>query len=100
MVMTTPHRALDDGELDRMRTILRDAVEANVAQQPGFPPGAEADAHRAARASLEQALQRVDDGTYGTCTGCGTIIPAARLELVPDAERCVSCAQRPPRLLS
>ncbi len=37
------------------------------------------------------ALQRIDDGTYGTCTVCGGRIAPARLTLVPEADRCAKC---------
>ena len=39
---------------------------------------------------LAEAAQR---GEYGICADCGQEIPAARLEIVPDAERCVSCQE-------
>ena len=40
---------------------------------------------------IDAALARVDDGTYGQCEACGKAIPAARLEVVPEATLCVSC---------
>jgi len=40
---------------------------------------------------IEAALKRIDDGTYGTCVSCGAPIPFERLEIVPGAERCVTC---------
>ncbi len=43
---------------------------------------------------VERALARVDDGTYGICESCGTQIPVARLEVLPYATECVSCARR------
>lgn len=43
---------------------------------------------------IEQALSRIEDGTYGRCTGCGKPIPAARLAAVPGVQTCVSCAAR------
>lgn len=41
--------------------------------------------------AIEQALQRLADGSYGLCLQCGVAIPAARLHAQPTAERCVSC---------
>jgi len=41
------------------------------------------------RAEVVAALQRLDDGTYGRCVDCGKEIPAARLEVRPEASRCV-----------
>jgi DnaK suppressor protein len=41
------------------------------------------------RAQVVEALKRLDEGTYGTCIDCGKQIPAARLEVRPEAARCV-----------
>jgi DnaK suppressor protein len=38
---------------------------------------------------IEQALARLDDGTYGTCAVCGEAIPEERLAAVPYAALCV-----------
>jgi RNA polymerase-binding transcription factor DksA len=46
------------------------------------------------------ALRRVASGTYGRCVSCDEVIPAARLEVLPEAARCVDCAvhvERPRR---
>lgn len=42
---------------------------------------------------LREALERITQGTYGRCEECNAWIPRARLELVPEARRCVPCAQ-------
>ena len=42
---------------------------------------------------LEEAIQRLEDGTYGICRVCGTKIPQARLEAVPTTKICVSCKE-------
>jgi len=46
-------------------------------------------------AEIDEALARVDAGSYGTCTGCGRPIPAGRLAARPTATTCVECAGRP-----
>lgn len=38
------------------------------------------------------ALERIADGSYGICEDCGEQIGQARLEIVPEATRCVNCA--------
>jgi DnaK suppressor protein len=38
---------------------------------------------------IDKALQRLDDGTYGTCAVCGEQIPEERLAAVPYATLCV-----------
>ncbi len=43
---------------------------------------------------VERALARVADKTYGICESCGNPIPVARLEVLPYATECVSCARR------
>ena len=43
-------------------------------------------------ARIRQAIARLDAGTYGLCVACGDAIPAARLEAVPTATRCINCA--------
>lgn len=81
--------------LARMRETLVDAIETNDRQAESVAVGPERDAHRVARASLQEALERLDAGTYGACTACRDALPIERLELVPDAELCMTCVQRP-----
>lgn len=40
---------------------------------------------------LEDALKRIDKGTYGFCTDCGKLIEKERLEAVPHAQLCIRC---------
>lgn len=40
---------------------------------------------------INNALDRIDKGTYGICTNCGRPIQAERLEAVPEAELCIDC---------
>ena len=43
------------------------------------------------REQVERALERLREGTYGICEGCGRRIPEARLSYQPAATRCVEC---------
>ena len=43
---------------------------------------------------IDEALQRVDQGTYGTCDECGSDIAEARLAAVPFALLCRDCQER------
>jgi DnaK suppressor protein len=43
---------------------------------------------------VEQALAKLDTGSYGTCEGCGNPIDSARLEALPSARFCISCASK------
>ncbi|HEX5027684.1 MAG TPA: TraR/DksA C4-type zinc finger protein [Gaiellaceae bacterium] len=40
-------------------------------------------------AEIEEALGRIDDGTYGLCASCGGPIGVERLEAVPYATLCL-----------
>lgn len=42
---------------------------------------------------LQEALRRMDDGSYGLCEGCGKWIDYARLEQRPEATLCGTCAK-------
>ena len=43
---------------------------------------------------VRNALQAIEDGTYGICQRCGEPIAAARLTAMPHASLCVRCADR------
>lgn len=45
-------------------------------------------------AAIDAALKRVAAGTYGRCTTCGNEIAPARLEALPEAALCITCASR------
>ena len=49
-------------------------------------------------ATVEEALVRIDDGSYGECVDCGNAIPFQRLAAYPAAKRCVACQERAERL--
>jgi RNA polymerase-binding protein DksA len=40
---------------------------------------------------VQQALQRVENGTYGQCERCGKQIAAERLDAMPEATLCIDC---------
>jgi DnaK suppressor protein len=42
-------------------------------------------------ASIENALERMRDGSYGACEGCNSKIPMARLNALPYASYCIEC---------
>ena len=43
---------------------------------------------------IDEALRRIQDGTYGACHSCGKQIAAARLEAVPHARLCIDCKEK------
>jgi DnaK suppressor protein len=44
--------------------------------------------------AIEAALARIQAGTYGHCTDCGTAILPARLQAAPATHRCLPCQEK------
>ena len=108
------YRAQLDGSRDELLTELRqlgaDPDSRKVRQlgdvDDNFADSASATAERAETltlieqanqrlADVERALERIDDGLYGTCERCGKPIAPSRLEARPMSVRCVECAALP-----
>ena len=99
-------------ELDRSLAVLNGAhqkypLAADYPQDPADAGTnlAESDrseailaAARTRRALVVDALQRLDNGTYGTCVDCGRAVPEGRLEAKPEAARCLTCQAKRDRL--
>ncbi len=47
--------------------------------------------------TIDGALKRIDDGTYGKCVNCGAPIPEERLEAMPWATLCIDCKRKEER---
>jgi DnaK suppressor protein len=43
---------------------------------------------------IDAALQRISNGTYGVCEGCGEAISESRLALLPETRWCRDCEER------
>jgi DnaK suppressor protein len=41
--------------------------------------------------AINEALERIDEGTFGTCRRCGKPIAEERLDAIPYANRCIDC---------
>ena len=48
---------------------------------------------RAELAAIDEALGRIEDGSYGDCEECGEKIGEVRLKAIPWAPRCISCQE-------
>jgi DnaK suppressor protein len=48
-------------------------------------------------ASIKAALGRINDSSYGICTRCGEQISFKRLNAMPEAALCISCAHEAER---
>ena len=47
-------------------------------------------------ASIEAAMQRLENGNYGICITCGEAISEQRLNVRPESLECVDCAELSP----
>ncbi len=71
------------GRLTRMEALNDKGVNEHVLSQA-----------RKSLQRLENALRRMEQGTYGICVRCGKEIPLTRLQHVPEALFCVPCAEK------
>jgi RNA polymerase-binding transcription factor DksA len=44
---------------------------------------------------VDDALAKIEGDTYGTCESCGQQIAEGRLEAMPSARFCMTCASAP-----
>ena len=43
---------------------------------------------------VDEALVRIEDGSYGNCVECKKSIPIARLKAIPYAKTCLKCQEK------
>jgi RNA polymerase-binding protein DksA len=43
---------------------------------------------------IDLALKRLENGTYGVCSDCGTSIQMERLEIMPTVSLCIDCQKQ------
>jgi len=72
-----------------------DEIQANERREIGFATR-ELLVGRVNR--LSAALDRLNDGEYGTCVECEEPISPARLQALPEVQTCVQCQDRLERL--
>ncbi|MFL5813568.1 MAG: TraR/DksA family transcriptional regulator [Bdellovibrionia bacterium] len=52
------------------------------------------DRERQLLTKIDEALARIDDGTFGTCVDCEEPIEVRRLEARPVSDLCIACKER------
>ena len=77
------YQDLGDGEGDDVQERAR--YEENIASEQQL----EVDLMR-----VENALKRIDNGTYGKCQKCDKDISEERLMAFPSAENCIECENK------
>jgi len=68
------------GRLSRMDSLQNQHMSQNLQER-----------ERARYGAIRAALERIETGEYGICTGCGEQIDPGRLVVVPEAEHCPDC---------
>lgn len=43
---------------------------------------------------IDRALERIEQGTYGVCELCSSMIPDERLNALPEASACMKCMKK------
>ncbi|HZV17566.1 MAG TPA: TraR/DksA family transcriptional regulator [Sphingobium sp.] len=71
-----------------------DSSEQAVEVQDDVPLEQQAALIAKAVGSVNRALLRIENGTYGTCVLCGADIAPRRLEARPEASLCIDCARK------
>ena len=79
------------GDLSSMPIHMADIGTDNYEQE--FALGL-MDSERKLLREIDDAMRRIDEGTYGVCEGTGKPIPKARLEAQPWARYCVEYARK------
>lgn len=97
-------------ELQRIedRTAGRDRLNSDFAGEDFDEPGGDAAQETLERSqsmalgdnlremldNVNNALKKIEEGTYGLCDSCSKPIPKARLDIMPSATMCTTCRER------
>lgn len=79
---------------DRPDTSDQDTGDAAIQLQSIDREMASQEVISAQRERISEALQRIEDGTYGRCIDCGRELSDERLEARPEAARCIEDQQK------
>lgn len=83
--------------IDRIKADIGRGLEADSKEQAGQLENKEvldalANEATAEVAQISAALMRMEEGTYGVCSGCGEFIDERRLDARPYSLECIDCA--------
>ncbi len=86
------HNKLEDHLHNRDREVPQDSAERATFRENDEVLEALDDQARHQIKDIRAALKRLDDQSYGVCLTCGDDINPRRLEVLPAAPLCTSCA--------
>ncbi len=87
LIEAVPEKAGSAGDLSHVPTHNADRESEDIDNEMFLIHNEEA-----ILADVQGALERIEDGVYGTCTECGGKIADARLEALPYTPYCIDCA--------
>ena len=79
------------GDLSNMPIHMADIGSDNFEQE--FTLGLIENEEEMLRA-IDEALERIEDGSYGKCESCGKMITKERLKVLPHASLCIECQRQ------
>ena len=85
------------GELDVDSDDLPDEIDTAVAESSSSFTGQMREREERLVAKIDRMLEKIDQGTYGECEGCGDEIGAKRLVARPVASLCIACKEEQER---
>lgn len=84
-------RRLEDDAYRNMASEVGDAGDASTATDQADLRNSQIERDVNELRTIDAALARFEEGSYGICTRCGGDIGEARLRANPAAERCIAC---------
>ncbi len=84
------NRAVTDETVDEQAQDMVDRATSAYTREFAFSLS---EADRKALLLIEQALLRIEQGTYGVCVHCQGVVQEKRLEAVPWARHCLECQE-------
>lgn len=110
-VKTNPYQVYEDALRAKQRELLdsyeRDKAAGNALPDDGIQDLADkaasayskelnfslSDGERNLLMSIDEAFNRMREGSYGTCTNCQNVIGEKRLQAVPWTSFCIDCQE-------
>ena len=83
-----------DGHSDFRENAVLDMEDMSLRDSTAAQEIALLESRTKQRNQLDEALRRLDEGTYGICEDCTIAITPGRLRALPFARRCLECQQQ------
>jgi DnaK suppressor protein len=83
-----------DNHSDFRENAVLDIEDMSLRDSTGAQQIALLESRTKQRNQLDEALRRLDEGTYGICEDCTIPISQGRLRALPFARRCLECQQQ------